>query len=75
MNTTRTAFGKHSQGHVFPLLINVKAMDTNFAGILQDLPTSDNFILFTSKALVIAEATLESISLLGVRWPRPVDTA
>jgi hypothetical protein len=66
MNTTRTAFGKHIQGYIFPLLLNVKAMESSFAGIIQELKTSDNFILFTSKSLRITEATQESMKLLGV---------
>lgn len=40
MNTTRTAFGKHSQGYIFPILLNVKAMETSFAGLLQQLTTT-----------------------------------
>ena len=67
MNTTRTAFGKHSQGYIFPLLLNVKAMESSFAGILQELKTTDNFILFTSKSFTITEATQESMKFLGVR--------
>ncbi len=66
MNTTRTAFGKHIQGYIFPLLLNVKAMESSFAGIMQELKTNDNFILFTSKSLRITEATQDSMKLLGV---------
>ena len=67
MNTTRTVFGKHQQGHIFPMLLNVKAMETSFAGILQELTTTDQFVMFLSKSFVVLEATHESLKLMGVR--------
>jgi hypothetical protein len=67
MNTTRTVFGKHQQGHIFPMLLNVKAMETSFAGIMQELTTTDQFVMFLSKSFVVLEATHESLKLMGVR--------
>ena len=67
MNTTRTVFGKHRQGHIFPMLLNVKPMETSFAGIMQELTTTDQFVMFLSKSFVVLEATHESLNLMGVR--------
>ncbi len=67
MNTTRTVFGKHKAGYIFPLLLNVRSTDTCFAGLLQRLHTSDQFILFWSQSLRVIEGTQESLELMGVR--------
>ena len=66
LNATRTVFGKHADGHIFPMLLNVKSMDNSFAGVLQELHTDDHFVLFLTRSLVIKEATLESLRLLNV---------
>ncbi len=66
MNTTRTAFGRHKAGYIFPLLLNVKPMETSFAGILQELTTTDQFVMFLSKSFVVLEATQESQQLMEV---------
>ena len=67
MNTTRTVFGKHSQGYIFPMLLNVKPMDHSFAGIVQELASPEHFVLFTSKTFRVLEATLHSMKLMNVR--------
>lgn len=76
MNTTRTVFAKHRQGYIFPLLLNVKPMENSFAGVLQRLPTQDNFVLFFSQSFIVSAATQESLGMMGVRvlvslafWP------
>ncbi len=66
MNTTRTAFGKHKSGYIFPMLLNVKPMETSFAGIVQELTTSDQFVMFLSKSLVVLEATQETLQMMNV---------
>jgi hypothetical protein len=68
MNTTRTVFGKHASGHVFPMLLNVQSMPDSdcFIGILQELKTSDEFILFMSLSKTVTEATKGSFGLLQV---------
>ena len=107
MRTTRTVFGKHKQGYVFPMLLSVNPMETSFAGacvdgvsdvcrretdacehsvvpklagclrvmlsnilragVMQELETSENFILFTSKTFMVTAATRTSMALMGVR--------
>jgi PAS domain S-box-containing protein len=67
MNTTRTVFGRHHDGHIFPILLNVKPLETSFAGVIAELHTSEHFILFASKSFVVSAASLESMTLLGVR--------
>ena len=67
MNTTRTVFAKHRQGYIFPMLLNVKPMESSFAGVMQRLPTQDNFILFYSQSFIVSAATQESLGLMGVR--------
>jgi hypothetical protein len=66
MNTTRTVFAKHRQGYIFPLLLNVKPMENSFAGVLQRLPTQDNFVLFFSQSFIVSAATQESLGMMGV---------
>lgn len=66
MNTTRTAIGKHKRGHIFPILLNVRATENSFAGILQQLRTTDEFIIFLSRSLRVVEATQDSLRLMGV---------
>lgn len=71
MNTTRTVFGKHSQGHIFPMLLNVSSLESSFAGAVQALPGSEEYILFLSRSLTVLEATQASLRMMGVRSPRP----
>jgi hypothetical protein len=68
MNTTRTVFGKHASGHVFPMLINVQSMpDADcFIGIMQELKSPDEFVLFMSVSKTVVEATKGSLGLLQV---------
>lgn len=70
MNTTRTVFGKHRQGYLIPLLLNVKPMESSFAGVMQPLPTQEHFVMCYSKSFVVSGATQESLSMMGVT---PVD--
>lgn len=67
MNTTRTVFGRHKEGYIFPLLLNVKPLEHCFAGVIAELHTSEQFIIFTSEALLITAATAESCTLLQVK--------
>ena len=41
MNTTRTVFGRHRSGALFPIMLSVKPMGSSFAGVMQKLVTSD----------------------------------
>ncbi len=66
MNTTRTVFGKHQQGHIFPMLLSVRSTVNRLAGIMQELNSTDEFILFMSKSLVVLEGTKGSLKLMGV---------
>jgi hypothetical protein len=68
MNSSRTMFGKHKQGYLFPLLINSISGENGFVGMMQRLHTSDEFIWFYSKSLVIAGATQDCMRALGVRF-------
>jgi hypothetical protein len=45
MNTTRTVFGRHRSGAVFPMLLCVKPMASSFAGVMQKLITTDQYVL------------------------------
>ncbi len=75
MNTTRTVFGRHRQGHIIPLLLNVKPMETSFAGVLQALDTTDQFMLFFSNAFTVSGGTMDSQAMMGVKaHPIPINT-
>ncbi len=65
MNITRTVFGKHRAGYLFPLLLCVKPMAGAFTGIIQQLHSKDEFILFTSVTKRIVGATREALRFLG----------
>lgn len=72
MNTTRTVFGKHHDGYIFPILLNVKPLEYSFAGVIAELQTPEQFICFSSKTFIITAATRESHRLLGVSRPSAV---
>jgi hypothetical protein len=65
MNITRTVFGRHRAGHLFPMLLCVKPMSNSFAGVIQKLYTPDQFLLFTSLSRRIAGGTQDTMRLLG----------
>ena len=66
MNTSRVMFGLHRAGHVFPLVLNVRAMDSGFGGLMQPINSDERFILFMSKSLRITAACQESLLLMGL---------
>jgi hypothetical protein len=66
MDKTRTVFGKHRLGYVFPMVLAVKQNESGFVGVMQRLASEQQFILFYSKSLHIASASEESLSMLGV---------
>ena len=65
MDVTTTVFGRHQTGYVFPMLLVIKALPNSFAGAMQRLHTTDNFILFATKSLVVSGASADSLRLLG----------
>jgi hypothetical protein len=67
LNTTRTLFGRHRSGHIFPMVLNVARMDTEFAGVIQRIQSRDDYIMFLSESLIVTAATQDSMALLGVR--------
>ncbi len=67
MQSSRTMFGKHKHGYIFPVLMNANALDNCFAGVIQKLECPDEFIWFYSKSLLVCEATEASYHMMGVR--------
>ena len=66
MRTTRIAFAKHRQGHIFPVIINTNTLDSSFVGIIQPLPCQDDFIFFYEHSLMMCAATQGALSMTGV---------
>ena len=66
INATRTVFGRHPSGYIFPMLLSVKPMASGFAGVIQKLHTSDQFILFTTASRRITGASQDSLRMLGI---------
>ena len=66
LTNSRTMFGKHRNGYIFPLLENAKAMDEGLAGAVRKLHTTDEFVFFYSKSFIIPEASEGSFLALGV---------
>ncbi len=69
LNNTTTMFGRHQTGFIFPMLLNVKALPTGFAGIMQKLHTTDNFIMYTSvthRMLSVSQDTMRLFENLDV---------
>jgi hypothetical protein len=66
MDTTRTLFGRHRMGYIFPIQLNVTRMDTEFAGIMHRIQSPDEYIMFLSQSMVVTAATQGSLTLLGV---------
>jgi hypothetical protein len=66
MDTSRTLFGRHRMGYIFPMQLNVTRMDTEFAGIMQRIQSPDEYIMFLSQSMVVTAATQGSLTLLGV---------
>ena len=67
LRSTRTMFGKHKQGHIFPIIISANTLDTCFAGVIHKVHCPDEFIWFYSKSLIVCAASLQSLELMGVR--------
>jgi hypothetical protein len=67
LDTTRTVFGLHKEGYMFPMLLNVKPMENSFSGVIAPLYTATQFILFTNKTFAVKSATKESYKLFDVR--------
>jgi hypothetical protein len=65
LNTTRTVFGRHRSGALFPILLCVKPMANSFAGVMQKLNTSDQFMLFTTISGRVAGGTQDTLRLVG----------
>jgi hypothetical protein len=66
VDKTRTVFGKHRSGYIFPMLLSVQQDESGFVGIMQRLYPEQQFIMFYSQSLHVAGATEESLSMLGV---------
>lgn len=66
IDKTRTVFGKHGAGYVFPMLLSVHQDESGFVGVMQRLFPEQQFILFYSRSMHIVGATEESLSMLGV---------
>ena len=67
MKFTRATFGQHKQGYVFPLIMGVNALEDCFAGVMQRIDTTDEFIFFYDKSFIISGASEKSFRMLGVR--------
>jgi len=65
MGTVRMAFGLHSSGHIFPLLLSVRSLKAGFGGLIQPMNTQHNFILFSSRTGIISAGCKASLSMLG----------
>jgi hypothetical protein len=65
LNTTRTVFGRHRSGALFPVLLCVKPMANSFAGVMQKLTTSDQFLLFTTMSGRVTGGTQDTLRLVG----------
>ena len=66
LNTTRTVFGLHSRGHIFPMNMGLRAMHPGFGALVQAIPSEDNFILVRQQDLRLCACSLESLAMLGV---------
>jgi hypothetical protein len=67
VRTSRTMFARHRQGHIFPIILHVDAMDSSFVGVIQKIPTQDEFIWYYAQSHVIVAASELSLLALGVR--------
>jgi hypothetical protein len=69
VHQTRTVFGRHHSGYIFPMLLCVKPMEstTEFVGMVKQLNGEDDYIMFSSITNIIQAATQESMLMLGVR--------
>ena len=66
LDITRTVFGRHRDGYIFPMQLSVKSMPNAFAGIIQPVQTPDQFILFSSHTKRILSATQDTMRIMGV---------
>ena len=66
LSKSRTMFAKHRLGHIFPVLMNAKAMEEGIAGAMQKINTTDEFVWFYSKSLTVVAGTALSLAALGV---------
>jgi hypothetical protein len=66
MKTSRTLFGKHKHGHIFPILLNANLMEGHIMGVVQRVDSSDDYVWFTSKTLKVLGASQTSLLLMGV---------
>lgn len=67
IGASRTMFARHSQGYLFPILINAQPMESCFAGCIQRLKTEDEFVWFYTKSFTVCGASQQSYAMMGVR--------
>lgn len=67
IGNSRTMFARHSQGYLFPILMNAQPMEACFAGCMQRLKSEDEFVWFYTKSFTVCGASQRSYSVMGVR--------
>ncbi len=73
MNTSLTTFGRHKQGHIFPLMSSVRFMhEGGFAGIMQEMSTPDGFFLFLAQSSLVTGVCSKTAHAFGIS-PAEVD--
>ena len=70
IGSVRQAFGVHSTGYIFPLLLAVRSLRSGFGGLMQTVSTKHNFILFGSKSSRVVGACKATMSLLNTSAER-----
>jgi PAS domain S-box-containing protein len=73
MGVSRTIFGLHRAGHIFPMRINIHASGQDFSAVVEEIFSSASYILFLDDGgkhpdggYPVAAACLNSLAMLGV---------
>ena len=64
IGSVRQAFGVHSTGYIFPLLLAVRSLRSGFGGLMQSVATKHSFIFFGTRSTRVVGACKSSLSLL-----------
>ena len=66
LNSTRIMFGLNSNGAIFPIMMGVKHTPTGFGALIQQIHTTERYVMFMKSTGVITGCCTESFRVLGL---------
>jgi hypothetical protein len=66
LNSTRTVFGLHSAGYIFPMYMGLKAMSPGFGALVQPIASDDGFVFLMRDTGVITACCAATLDMFGI---------